>query len=286
MEASKAYGEAGNPQRQKESYALAAFFNALVTNDPNSGVFSQKAMEDLGDTQVNIGFYAKASDISRQSLVIHDDLIATTGTASSGATYDPNFLRQVAKEYMELSGSDLVVWKMMKLEIDPARKANYFLGLASLSEANSIVRSDPRKAVSLLSQAVTNLDISESDPLGLKGRAKDLRDRASTTGKCWICGREVQGKDIHFVTLPAEITDYMRQKHGNETPTSLMGNGIVACQSCYSSVRNLADAIALTYYNRAIAELRQTEDRLNAKIESLTEQLHHLESRLRQVAAR
>jgi hypothetical protein len=284
MEASKAYGEAGNQERQREAYALAAFFNALVRNDPQSWLSSSQATAAIGDTQLNIGFNASAADISRQSQVMRDDIVATDGVKETGGSYNPEALRQVAKEYMELTGADLVVWKILKEEVDPARRANYFLGLASLNEANALVQKDPRKAVAMLSQAVTHFDISESDPLGVKGRAKDLRDRASVSGKCWICGREVQGKDIHFVTLPAEVSEYMREKHGSSVPSSLIENGIVACKSCFTSVRNLADSIALAYYNQAIQELRQTEGRLNARINSLSQQVQQLETRIRQVA--
>ena len=285
LEASKAYGEAGNPQKQNEAHALATFFSALTRNDPDSWLTCNKAMESIGEAQVNIGFNANAADISRQSLVIHDDLIASAGITNASAVGDPNNLRHVAQEYMELSGSELVVWKMLGQEIDPSRRGNYFLGLASLSEANSMVNKDPRKAVSMLSQAVTHLDISESDPLGLKGWTKNLRDRASVTAKCWFCRREIQGKDIHFVTLPAEITEYMNEKYGKDTPTSLLDEGIVACQGCYSSVRILADKIAKSYYEQAIAELRATETRLNSRINSLEQEISRLESKIRQVAA-
>lgn len=280
-DAAKHFAEAGNPQKSNEAYALATLFYALVRRDAESWRNCSEAMARIGDTPVNVGFTASSAAIAVQARVIQEDIIATSAVNSeSKDTSRVEGLKTLAQKYLDLTGEDLVVWKLMKAELDPQRRAYYLLGLASLVEANSLMDSDPRKAVSLLSESATQLEMAGVDPMNLRAITKVKRDNASKVAKCWFCGREVQGMGTHYMLLQASVSNYTRQKYGSEIPQSIDGAHVVACESCSSSIRMVADAFARMYYERAVAEMHEIAQRLDARIASLETQVRGLKARV------
>jgi hypothetical protein len=279
-EAAKHFAEAGNPQKSSEALALATLFNALVHRDAESWRICHEAMTRIGDTQINVGFAARSAAIAQQVLVMHEDVVATSALNSN--SHDASrvgALKNLAQKYLELTGEDLVVWKLMKAEVDPQRRAYYLLGLAALVEANSLMDSDPRKAVSLLSESATDFEMAGVDPMNLRAITMVKRDNASRVAKCWFCGREVQGMGTHYVMLQAVVSNYTKQKYGSEVPQSVDGAHVVACESCSSSIRMVADAIGRMYYERAITEMNGIAQRLEARITSLENAVNSLRIR-------
>jgi hypothetical protein len=179
---------------------------------------------------------------------------------------------------MDLIGADLSLWRLMKQDIDPQRRAYYLLGLASLIEANSVADTDPKRSVALLSEATTNLEMAAMDPMGVTTTTKTKLENIAKFGKCWFCGREMQGQDLHYVILPAKVSQYTRQRYGSDMPHSMENDAVVACESCASSIRNVADEVAKAYYERAMAEIKALEQRLDARINSLQVEVSSLRS--------
>lgn len=279
-DAAKHFAEAGNPQKSNEATALAWLFYALVHNDAGSWHNCSEAMGKIGDMQVNIGFAASSAAIASQARVIRLDLITTNGINSDSRDISRvEALKSLAQRYLELAGEDLVVWKLMKAEVDPQRRAYYLLGLATLIQANGLMDSDPRKAVSLLSESATQFEMAGVDPLNLRPITKAKRDNASKVAKCWFCGREVQGMGTHYLLLQATVSDYTKQRYGSEVPQSIDGAHVVACEGCASSIRMVADAFARMYYERAITEMHEIAQRLEARITSLENAVNSLRAR-------
>src|SRR5437773_10084578 len=90
----------------------------------------------------------------------------------------------------------------------------------------------------------------------------------SQVGQCWFCGREMQGHGIHYVLLRASVSQYTRQKYGSSTTATIEGNMVVACNSCASSNRNVADDVSRIYFERAIIEMRDLAQQPNSTIHS------------------
>ena len=280
-EASKQYGIVGDTQKAGEAYALATLFYALTNGTGPAWEACGKAMRQIPDTQLNVGFSASSANIATQAAVLSFD-IATT-VALDGNSKDMSrvsALRELAQKYMDIIGSDLAVWRLRRQELDPQRRAFYLLGLASLIEGNSAVDSDPKKSVALLSEAATQFELAGTDPMGVIAGTQAKMENLSKFGQCWFCGREMQGQGLHYVTLPATISNYTRQRYGSTTPHNMEETSVVACESCASSIRNVADAVAHAYYDRAIAELRDTEQRLNARISALQNEVNSLKARV------
>ena len=244
-------------------------------------------MEKIPDSQINVGFSAQSSSLATQAIVQSYDLAVTgrlDGESKDASRVDG--VRNLAQRYMGLIGSDLSLWKLRKQEMDPQRRAYYLLGLASLIEANSVADADPKKSVSLLSEAATYLDLAGTERINVLPIARTRLENWSKVGKCWFCGREMQGHGIHYVLLRATVSQYARQKYGSSTPSSIQDNMVVACNNCASSIRNVADDVARIYFDRAIAEMRALEQRLNSKISSLESEIHSLRSQMSSLRVR
>jgi len=279
--AAKHFAEAGNPQKSSESLALATLFNALVHRDAESWRICSEAMKRIGDTPINIGFSASSAAIAQQAEVLQQDSLATGSIDRDSQDISRvKALKNLAQRYLELTGEDFVVLKLMKVEIDPQRRAYYLFGLASMVEANSLMESDPRKAVSLLSESANHFEMAGVDPMNLRAITNVKRDNASRVAKCWFCAREVQGMATHYVLLPAVVSAYTKQRYGSEIPQSIDGAFVVACQPCSSSIRAVAETFARMYYERAIAEMHQIAQRLDARITSLQNEVNALRASL------
>ncbi len=280
-EAQKNYTTIGDSQKSGQCYALATLFYALTARTDQSWQACSEAMRQIPDTSLNVGFTVNSTAISQQASVLASD-IATTQMLD-GESKDVSkvaALRDLAQKYMDLIGNDLAVWRLQKEDIDPQRRAYYLLGVASLIEGNSVSDSDPKKSVALLSEAATNFELAGIDPMSITPGTKTKLDNMTKFAKCWFCGREMQGQGFHYVSLDATVTQYTRARYGSSTPHSLEENGVVACESCASAIRNVADEVAKAYYERAMAAMRETEQRLNAKIAALEREVAALRSKV------
>jgi hypothetical protein len=280
QEASKHYNTIGDVQKAGEAYALATLFYALSNDTAQAWDSCSKAMVQIADTQLNVGFSASSANIANQSSVLSFDIGATAKI--DGNSRDLSrvvLLRELAQKYMDIIGSDLVVWRLRRQELDPQRRAFYFLGLASLIEGNSIIDSDPKRSVELLSEAATQFELAGTDPMNVVSGTKTKVENLGKFGQCWFCGREMQGQGLHYVTLPASISSYTRQRYGSTTPHNMEDTAVVACESCASSIRNVADMIARDYYDRAITQMQAMEQRLDAKISALEHKVNALNRR-------
>jgi len=278
-EAARDYSQAGDAQKSAESIALASLYSALISGTAESWQTCSGAMRSAAGAQLNVGFMVNSTSVAQQASVLSYDL--TTTRALDGESKDISrvaAVRDLAQKYMDLIGTDLSLWRLMKQEIDPQRRAYYLLGLASLIEANSTADTDPRRSVALLSEATTNLELAAMDPMTLAPGTRTKLEDIAKFGKCWFCGREMQGQNFHYVLLPAKVSQYTRTKYGSGMPRSLEDDAVVACESCSSSIRNVADEVARAYYERAMAEMQALEQRLDARINALQADVSSLRS--------
>lgn len=276
-EASNHYAAVGNSQKSGEAYALATLFHALTNGSAQAWNACSKAMSQIPNSQLNVGFSASSANLALQASVVSFDLSATSMLdGNSKDTSRVSALRDLAQKYMDVIGSDLAVWRLQKQEIDPQRRAFYLLGLASLIEANSVVGADPKKSVSLLSEAATNFELAGTDPLAVTSGTQSKIENFSKFGQCWFCGREMQGQGLHYVTLQATISQYTRQRYGTTTPHNMEEKEVVACESCASSIKNVADEVAKAYHKQALSEIQALEQRVNARIAAIEKQIHSL----------
>ena len=278
-EASKHYSSIGNAQKSSESYALATLFYALTNRTDQAWRNCSDALARVPEAQLDVGFPASSSGLARQAAVLSYDLRTLANVdGESRDTARIVAMRDLAQRYMDLVGNDLSLWRLLQENIEPQKRAHYLLGLASLIEANSLADTEPQKSVSLLSEAATNLELAVTDPLRISQGTRAKRDNLSKLGRCWFCGREMQGHGFHYVSLRATVSSYTKQRYGS----SLQGaeNMVEACKTCASTIRNVSDDVARGYFESAMAEMRALEQRLNARMTSLENEVHSMKSRL------
>jgi hypothetical protein len=271
-EAAKKYAEAGMQAEANKATALANLFSVAITNKPDDWMNCHKAMAALSNTPLDIGFSANSDDIAQQALAMYEDFMVM-GNINWDDPVTSERMRALSQKYMELVDKDLVVWKLLKKEMDPFKQAQYLLGLASYIEARSIIFKDPPKSVSLLSEASSYLDLAGMDPLNVNNPAKVMLNKASKTAKCWFCGREVQAEDYHYLLVDAKLAEYFKNKYA-ASPQVMEGNSIVACRACHSSIWHLADQIAGDYYQKAMVALQNAVQQLNRRIDELAHVRH------------
>jgi len=281
LEAAKSYTEANMPVEAARAYGLAALFTAVAARtDANAWLNCSNLMSSMKGTQLDVGFRANSDDIAEQARVMHDDLVLATKLDYNNPSV-PDRLRALGQEYLQLMDKEMVVWKLLRKDVDPAKQAQYLNGLAYYVEANTEVQRDPAKTVSLLAEATSYLDQASIDPLGKASDIKQMFNLSSKTAKCWFCDREVQGLNYHFVTLPARGTAFLRAKYGDDSPPVMEGESVVACMLCYSSIWNLSDEIAAAYYKKAIQELQAVATQLNKRLDDLGSEIRSLRLRIR-----
>jgi hypothetical protein len=278
QEASVHYAEAGDSKKANQSKALALLFTALNSRNADQWNQVSTAMSNCGSVDLNIGFSTNSDSLAKEAEIYSKELLAMSQfNPQSGSQSEATALRGLAQNYLELVGSNLDIWKLMGQTIDPQRRAYYLLGLASLTEANSVVDSDPKKSASLLSEAVAQLDLAGDDYRNVRPLTLQERDNATKTGKCWFCGREVQGLTFHYVALKADVSAYTKTLYGTGMPAAIEGDNIFACSTCYSAFRNVSDQIASMYYERAMQEITT----LSKRVSDIETRLSRLESRVR-----
>jgi hypothetical protein len=278
LEAALQYQAAGQAQKANQSKALALFFTALNSKNADQWKQVSTAMANCSGADLNIGFVANSDSIAKESLVYAKELsVMSQFDPSSGSQSQATAMRELAQNYLDLVGGNLDIWKLMGQTIDPQRRAYYLLGLASLSEANSIVEFDPKRSASLLSEAVAQLDLAGEDYRNVRSLTLQERDNATKTGKCWFCGRDVQGLTFHFVALKADISAYTKALYGSGMPPSIEGGNVLSCTACYSAFKNVSDQIASMYYEKTMQEVTA----LSRRVSDIETRLSKLESRVR-----
>ena len=110
---------------------------------------------------------------------------------------------------------------------------------------------------------------------GQSGDANLAKIRSySCTSKCWLCGRIATGEGIHFFSAPADVSPALDKDDNGVAKSKPEGSTeIYICRACYSAVSNRSEEISVGYYNKAMAEMRAMEARLQAEIAALQTQI-------------
>lgn len=136
-------------------------------------------------------------------------------------------------------------------------------GLALIIRGNAIIPEDPSKAKEFFETAKAHFRMAKSGP---EDNAEDKARKLEQLAKCWMCGREIQGRQYHYVHLHSTITPYMRNKFKDEHPSSTHGDEIIACMACSSAIFGTAEKIARSYYEKTRQEIRAVREEILSMI--------------------
>jgi tetratricopeptide (TPR) repeat protein len=274
--------EVPGPQSARQGQiarALAALYTAVDVRTPESFLACQNAMARLGpETTLEIPNKVNAVEIEQEAKVFAEEArlpqvnLRNIGDIPS-ETADK--FESLAQLYLSIGREKLALGDLFKLDGTSYRMAFKFLGFSKLLKGFAEEERDPSKAVEYYAEAIGNFGqaMLEEYTSFLDERNRKLGNVA----KCWFCGRDVQGEEIHYVYMDTLLTPYLRDKFGGESPSSVKETKIAACVACYEAIHILADIVARKYYEMAMAELREVEQKLTGAIVALERRLSAVE---------
>jgi hypothetical protein len=187
-------------------------------------------------------------------------------------------LQSLAQDFQERIGNDhLVIQEIFNNDTTVTGLTEFFNLMAVSYEAlsDSVVWESPSQAAEY-----EQIAMGYRQQNGQSGSANEERVRAyGNTCRCWLCNRIASGEGIHFYAAPADISPALAkesQDEGTNKNRAPDNKHIYICRACYSGMSNRADEIALGYHQRAMAELRATEARLQAEIAALQREISTL----------
>jgi ribosome-binding protein aMBF1 (putative translation factor) len=109
-----------------------------------------------------------------------------------------------------------------------------------------------------------------------------LSEKWSAKRTCWLCGREVQGAELHFFMCKARVTPYTQQlleAAGHDTSMiDLTHSKVAVCTSCLSIISFKAVEEAEKVRQDLSKQLQEARD----EVQTLKARLSRLEQTLNQ----
>jgi len=281
--------KATDPQTKNRgvlAYGYAMLFNAIEAKTRESFVMCHNSLSHISpQTVLEIPYKALASDVAQECMLLADEYSlprVEPGVNVENSDAVAVKLESLAQSYLALGRDSLVLGNLLKTDPNVYQRAFKFLGLAKCVRGKLEEYRDPEKAVQYYAEAVGYFQ--QAALQDYKTFLDERNRKLSSVAKCWFCGRNVQGEDIHYVYMDTLLTAYMKAKSQAESPPTTKDYRIVACTACNQAVQILADKIGRAYYEKAIEAMNELERRLMARITSLQAELQQLNNYVRRLS--
>ncbi len=251
-------------------YAL--FYDALVKGTPDSFKRAAEQCRKLGaSTELDLGLANKVfpPDLTRELEILAE--ISSLPTFDLGKIGSMDL--SVADRY-EGVGSLLLAEGSRRLILEDLvglhESLNVMgfrlLGYSRIIRAVKVEENEPGNAMEIYSEALAFLQQATPE---VRDFVNNKLAKLGKTTRCWVCHREIQGEEINYVYLPASVNEYVKTRYERDAPYLIDGKRIAVCRVCYTMIRDLSDKISKYYYDQAIKEMRQMEERINARLREL-----------------
>lgn len=259
--------------------AYASVMNlAQDSNNPNAYRAAAQALHAIGDQPVKLGLReSTANAVAHEAEILASatEWVGLQPTSTAQYQQKAQALRQVATALRgDIGGNVLVLPELFKQGSYTGESRA--LVLAALSEeaiAESLVATDPKAAAEHYQTA--RLWWSQAGSGAQADAAAAHVAQYGKSAKCWFCGREVAGENIHFVPMPSDLTDLVKAADKDSPLPSFdpqTGN-VYACKGCHGAVFHLADALA-------VKRAAEVEAKLQAQIDDLKKQVQAIKGRI------
>jgi tetratricopeptide (TPR) repeat protein len=281
-----------NDPSLKEKGILASVMASMyqVIKQPYVTVFEKLKLSLIELLKLNpnveldlaLPYKIKALDLVREIDILKDIYVLPQINLNEIHKYNnaeaiANNYETVAKELLSYDKENFLVRDLLKLG-KPMDIAFKLLALSRIIKALIIVSEEPGKAAELYSEALGYLtQLQDHETMDF---AKKKLEETSKATKCWICGRNVQGENVHFIYLQTTMTPFIKRSYRSDAPDIFIEKDsatyIAVCKSCYSAMYNLSDEISKYYYQLAIKALKEVEARLLLEIEQLKREIRSI----------
>lgn len=266
-DAAREYSEGGDQLRAFLANSLASFMGCLCSpHNPRLWRDAARNLQSLGEIDVFVPTAAKASILSKECIFVASEIEANNVLDMNRKA---QMLEDVAKNYLSLGNTKLTVLALIeRQDFTGIIKANILAATADKMRGDTVVDMDPKKAAEYYQKSALRLKtIGESK--GFSEYDKKAR-LTSEPAKCWFCGREVYGRDVHFVPMKSVITPYQQQHMGKSVlPSIHQPDKVLACKACHSAITTAADEIAKGYYSILKIELSELRSYIEREISRL-----------------
>ncbi|MCQ2079295.1 MAG: hypothetical protein MJZ38_04485 [archaeon] len=277
--------------RKDFSGAKKKFIDANSKGCANNNLaLTYAAIIDVGSNRANIGAYRALltqlnnlqlssikfglTDIDTQDLIVECELDIKEIEAANMHDYDymskGQALIAVAGEYLARIGE-----KNLKLDeifkgntlSTGSREALILQAQGYSTMGRGAVHTDPKIAAEYLQMAYNfRKQLGDSGDEELR-----LSQEYARSCTCWICGRPANAEGIHFMGMRSTIEPVFQKMSENDAVKPISDNAerIYVCLPCYTAISNRSEDIAQIYHEKAMAEMRAMEARLQAEISSL-----------------
>lgn len=274
--AAKKFSENGNQAMAAQAAANSLLYRYLDTGDSTVLVPLVKILQGLQQIEkINSREFTSVAPLYAEL----DCRLVEAAIAS--AQNDPvrsRDLHKIAHEKFEaIKGNPLITYiyprtQAPDLHNDRTEMRSYFHeGMYFFYKAMTQKDVNPNAAYDDLINANDSFKLCNDQKWDLHTR--NLSDKWSDTRTCWICHRNIQGKDLHFSMCHADVTEYMlkilEKAHQQAETIDLVNKQIAVCTPCGSMI---------TY--KAEIEADKVRRELNAKIVELLSVMEVLENRI------
>ncbi len=255
--------------------AYASVMNlAQAPDNPTAYRAAAQALRALGDQPMKLGLReSTASAVAHEAEILASakEWVGLAPTSTAQYQQKADALRQVATALRSDIGSNILVLPELFKQGSHTGES-HALVLAALSEeaiAESLLATDPKAAAEHYQTA--RLWWSQAGESGQADAAAAHVAQYGKSAKCWFCGREVAGENIHFVPMPSDLTDLVKAADKDSVlPTYDPQTGnVYACKGCHGAVLHLADALATQRAAAVEAKLQPQIDELKRQVQAV-----------------
>jgi len=254
--------------------AMARIYKAKLNLTPENLEEAYKFLSSIDqELTLELPYKVRVGEVIQELKVLVRDFSLSSEHAS------PNELESLAQEYLSLGKDKLTLGDILGIKVDPIKRAFKLLGTSRTMIAQSKEKEDPEESVRVYSEALGYFNQAE-DKESLDNLNKRI-SKLSKVMKCYICGRSLQGEEIHFLYVKADITPYMVRTLSSESPKPITDEGVVVlCRACYTTINNLAEVMARKYYDMAMRTMTKMHEELSQRINKFETDIQHVSRRI------
>ncbi len=278
-DAVRKFQKVGDMNGATQAFAYASVMNlAQAPRDPAAYHAASQALRALGDTPMKLGLRESTGNaLAREADILASEAewIGLQPTSVDQYKQKAQALRQVATAIRSEIGSNILVLPEL-LKQGSMTGESHALALAAQSEeamAESLLSTDPKAAAEHYQTA--RLWWSQAGDAGQADAALARVNMYGKSAKCWFCGREVAGENIHFVPMTSDLTDLVKAADKDSPLPSFdpASGNVYACKGCHGAVYHLADDLAV----KRTAEL---DAKIQPQIQDLKNQIQAIKNRV------
>jgi len=245
--ASEMYLQEGNSDMAKLAKANAALYELIDKRDLDALPEVIQVLEPITD----IPCIGSQDEMIQTSLLIAElkSLQYEQQAKKSESYADKNIeYMKAAEGFMKLGNSPLPISERLQLDgpVEKAmQRAFYCEGMSDYYSALSIVMSSPVQAHDHMQKAASSF--RQAMVTDWSKTVDNYIAQVSSKSHCWMCGREMQGKDVFFKYYPADTEDYHTHllESSNDDLRIIDNAGhVTVCTVCGSAIENQADRYA------------------------------------------